>query len=107
MRDSDTLPLSHDRVPSPVAVPLSERLTWTLAELAALTGISLRHLRRLDSDRHIPGRLTVGRRVLFTAATIREWVREGMPGRERWQALQRAGAAAKNRAAGPLERGGA
>jgi hypothetical protein len=75
--------------PAPAAVPLSERLTWTLAEVAALTGISERQLRRLDADRQIPGRLTCGRRVLYAAETVREWIRSGMPDRERWEQLQR------------------
>jgi hypothetical protein len=71
---------SADAAPGPT-VSLAERLAWTLAELSALTGISERQLRRLDSDRQIPGRLTCGRKVLFAAETIREWVRSGMPGR--------------------------
>jgi hypothetical protein len=94
----DPLPLSNF-APSD-AVPLSERLTWTLAELSALTGVSLRQMRRLDSDRQIPGRLTCGRKVLFAAETVREWVREGMPDRERWEVLQRARAGSKSRTAG-------
>jgi hypothetical protein len=53
---------------------------WLLgfAELARLTTLSQRHLRRLDADRLIPGRLTVGRRVLFSAEVVRTWVRDGM-----------------------------
>ncbi len=91
---TDTVPALPAAVPvgtdgASLAVPLSERLTWTAAELSALTGISLRHLRRLDADRHIPGRLTCGRRVLFAAETIREWVRLGLPDRDQWAALQR------------------
>ncbi len=72
-----------------LAVPLSERLTWSAAELSALTGISLRQLRRLDADRHIPGRLMCGRRVLYAAETVREWIREGMPDHDQCTALQR------------------
>jgi hypothetical protein len=90
MRDSDTLPLPPEVAPAPTAVPLVERLTWTLSDLSALTGVSLRHLRRLDADRNIPGRLTVGRKVLFTAELVREWIRSGMPDTERWEQLQRA-----------------
>jgi predicted DNA-binding transcriptional regulator AlpA len=88
MKTAETLP--SDSAPSRDAVPLGERLTWTLHDLASLTGISVRQLRRLDADRHIPGRLSCGRKVLFAAETVREWVREGMPDRERWEALQRA-----------------
>jgi excisionase family DNA binding protein len=86
------IPLSaaSDAAPGPT-VSLSDRLAWTLAELAALTGVSVRHLRRLDADRHIPGRLTCGRKVLFAAETVRAWVLAGMPCRERWEQLQRPG----------------
>src|SRR5215510_8869076 len=64
---ADTLPLPSEPAPSLAAVPLGERLTWTLTELSALTGVSVRQLRRLDADRHIPGRLTCGRKVLFAS----------------------------------------
>jgi excisionase family DNA binding protein len=84
----DHLPLS-DPDPSQ-AVSLSDRLTWSLSELSSLTGISVRQLRRLDADRNIPGRLTCGRKVLFTAEAVREWLRAGCPDRQRWEALQRA-----------------
>ncbi len=87
---ADTLTLTSDTAPVLAAVPLGERLTWTTADLSALTGISQRQLRRLDADRHIPGRLTCGRRVLYAAETVREWIREGMPDRDRWEQLQRA-----------------
>ena len=60
-----------------------------MAELAWLTSLSLRTLRRMDSAGDIPGRVTVGRRVLFQTETIREWVRTGLPVRDQWSALQK------------------
>jgi hypothetical protein len=69
---------------------LAERLLWSIRDLHDLTSISVRQLRRMDSCGDIPGRLTCGRRVLYTAETVREWIREGMPDAERWAALQRA-----------------
>jgi excisionase family DNA binding protein len=87
---ADRCPLPPDSAPALAAVPLNERLTWTLAELSALTGVSVRQLRRLDADRNIPGRLTCGRKVLFTAEAVREWLRAGCPDRQRWESLQRA-----------------
>jgi hypothetical protein len=95
MRDSDILPLPPDAAPAPAAVPLSERLTWTHAELSALTGVSVRPHPRHDAHPHVPGRLRCGRKVLFVAETIREWVRAGMPDRERWEVLQRVAAGSK------------
>jgi hypothetical protein len=65
----------------------ANKLLIDMTELAHLTSLSVRHLRRLDSSRDIPGRVTVGRRVLFQTEVIRDWVRAGLPGRERWAAL--------------------
>jgi hypothetical protein len=59
------------------------------AGLAWLTSLGVRTLRRMDADRHIPGRVVCGRRVLFQTEMIREWVRAGLPDREQWAALQR------------------
>jgi hypothetical protein len=77
---------------SPAAAILlpAERLLIDVAKLAHLTSLSVRHLRRLDSSRDIPGRVVVGRRVLFQVELIREWVRTGLPGRDQWAALQKA-----------------
>jgi hypothetical protein len=90
----DTIPISAAQPPdvptSPRHVPLPQRLTWDVPDLHALTGLSVRQLRRMDSCGDIPGRLTVGRRVLYAAETIREWIGAGMPDRSRWEALQRA-----------------
>lgn len=56
--------------------PMS-RLLLTLAELAALTGLSQRHLRRLDASRSIPGRVTSGKRILFRTDAVRDWIASG------------------------------
>ena len=65
----------------------SDKFLIDMAELAYLTSLSVRHLRRLDSSRDIPGRVATGRRVLFQTEIIRDWVRVGLPGREQWAAL--------------------
>lgn len=67
----------------------TERLLWDFPLLAAFTSVGVRTLRAWDASRNIPGRVTLGRRVLFRAETIREWVRAGMPDRVRWEALQK------------------
>ncbi len=54
-----------------------------------MTSLSVRTLRRLDSSRDIPGRVVVGRRVLFRMEVIREWVAAGLPDAGDWAALQR------------------
>jgi hypothetical protein len=71
-----------------VLLPI-EKLLIDMAELAYLTSLSARHLRRLDSSGDIPGRVTCGRRVLFRVDIIRQWVRAGLPGCEQWAALMR------------------
>ena len=72
----------------PAAAALSplDKLLIDMAELAHLTSLSVRHLRRLDSSRDIPGRVVHGRRVLFQTDILREWVRAGLPGRDQWAA---------------------
>lgn len=76
------------RVPEAAAPLPLDKLLFGLPELAHLTSLSVRHLRRLDSSRDIPGRVTCGRRVLFQADIIRQWVRAGLPDREHWAAMQ-------------------
>jgi hypothetical protein len=68
----------------PAAV--TEPLLVDMAALSKLLSLSVRHLRRLDSSRDIPGRVVVGRRVLYQAAAIREWVSIGCPDRAEWEA---------------------
>jgi predicted DNA-binding transcriptional regulator AlpA len=75
---------SADAVPSP-----ADKLLIDMAELAHLTSLSVRTLRRMDAARAIPGRVAVGRRVLFQTEIIRAWVRAGLPGRKEWESLTR------------------
>jgi hypothetical protein len=79
--------LPGGQVPEPAPVSPADKLLIGMIELAQLTSLSVRHLRRLDSSRDIPGRVAVGRRVLFQTELIREWVRAGLPGREEWAAF--------------------
>lgn len=71
--------------------PLSplDKLLISFAELAQLTSLSERHLRRCDASRDIPGRLTHGSRVLFRTEVIRDWVEAGMPNRDQWASLMK------------------
>lgn len=66
----------------------SQKLLIDTVELAFVTSLSVRTLRRMDSSRDIPGRVVCGRRVLFQTEIIREWVRFGLPGRDQWAVLQ-------------------
>jgi hypothetical protein len=77
------------QVAPPTVHQPADKLLIDMAELAYLTSLSVRHLRRLDSSGDIPGRVVSGRRVLFQTDVIRDWVRAGLPGREQWAALQK------------------
>jgi hypothetical protein len=66
-----------------------DRLLIDIFELGRLTSLSLSTLRRMDASRDIPGRVTVRRRVLFITEIIREWVRAGLPSRDKWLARQK------------------
>jgi hypothetical protein len=67
--------------PSPLP---AEKLLISVLELARLTSLSTRSLRRLDSSRDVPGRVMCGRAVRFQLEVIREWVRLGMPPHKSW-----------------------
>lgn len=73
--------------PDNVVPSSSGKLLIDMSELAHLTSLSVRTLRRLDASRDIPGRVAVGRRVLFQTELIREWARAGLPGRDQWAGL--------------------
>jgi hypothetical protein len=72
-----------------VTPALTDKLLIDLAELARLTSLSIRTLRRMDATREIPGRVAVRRCVRFQSEVILAWVRAGMPGPEHWAALVR------------------
>jgi hypothetical protein len=81
--------LPSGQAPTPTPDAVGDKLLIDAGDLARLTSLSVRTLRRLDADRHIPGRVVVGRRVLFQTEVIREWVRAGLPDRDQWAALQK------------------
>jgi hypothetical protein len=67
-------------VPSdpPFTVPVRDKLTWDLADIAALTGLSRRLLERELSAGRMPRcDLRVGRRCLWRPETIHRWIEEG------------------------------
>jgi hypothetical protein len=89
---ADSLPILSRQVAEGAPLSLLDKLLIDMVELARLTSLSVRHLRRLDCSRDIPGRVVVGRRVLFQMEIIREWVRAGLPDRDKWtERLKRSG----------------
>src|SRR5262245_22860618 len=87
---ADTIPFPPSPSGQAADAPLSpaDKLLIDMADLAHLTSLSVRTLRRMDASHDIPGRVVVGRRVLFRTEDIREWVRAGLPDRDQWAALQ-------------------
>lgn len=85
--DTAPLPLPPSGQIPPAPSP-GDKLLIDMADLAHLISLSVRTLRRMDASRDIPGRVVVGRRVLFRTEDIREWVRAGLPDRGRWTQLQ-------------------
>lgn len=54
--------------------------TYTIVQLARLLNCSISHVRRLDAERAIPGRLILGRLVRFSRRQIDAWL-DGEVGR--------------------------
>ncbi|MFT3882991.1 MAG: excisionase family DNA-binding protein [Gemmatales bacterium] len=48
--------------------------TYTIEQLAQLLNCSLRHVRRLDAEGTIPGRMTFGRLVRFSRRQVDAWL---------------------------------
>ena len=53
--------------------------TYTLKEVAQLMSCLLRHARRMDRNREIPGRLTFGRLVRYSRKRVDAWLNEIAP----------------------------
>lgn len=58
--------------------------------LAALLGVSLRHVRGLHARGLLPGPVRLGSRVLWRRAEVRAWISAGCPARERWELMREA-----------------
>jgi hypothetical protein len=64
----------------PAAVPLHDKLVWSLADIAALIGVSRRLLEKELSAGRMPRcDLRIGRRCLWRPRTIREWIEGKRP----------------------------
>lgn len=59
--------------------PATTSGTYTIEQLATLLNCSLRHVRRLDADGTIPGRMTFGRLVRFSRRQVDAWLNGEVP----------------------------
>jgi len=63
-------------------------LALSAADLAQRLGVSLRHVRRLDSVGKVPKPLRLGRSIRWRMAEIQAWLEAGAPDRKSWQAMK-------------------
>ena len=66
----------------------SNPLAFSAKELANRLGVSLRHIRRLDSAGKLPKPIRLGRSVRWPAVEIESWLDAGAPDRKLWQAMK-------------------
>jgi predicted DNA-binding transcriptional regulator AlpA len=57
-----------------------EPLLWDITQTAAALGyISTKTVARMAASGELPGRVHIGRRVMFNRKAIREWIDRGCP----------------------------
>ena len=64
----------------PLAVSAKER--------AGLLGISVRHVRRMDSSGQLPAPVRLGGAVRWLTADIKNWLDSGAPDRKIWNQIK-------------------
>jgi predicted DNA-binding transcriptional regulator AlpA len=75
-------PKSAPAKPAPAALPLHERLTLRIDELADALGVSRRVIERERSAGRFPApNLTIGKMPLWCVESIREWMEQQAQGR--------------------------
>ncbi len=63
-------------------------LAYDADELAGLLGISVRHLRRMNTAGLLPKPVRFGRSTRWVAETIQQWLRAGSPSRAEWESIE-------------------
>jgi excisionase family DNA binding protein len=63
-------------------------LALSATELAYKLGVSLRHIRRMDSSGKLPRPVKLGASVRWPVAEIEQWLAAGAPDRRTWQAMK-------------------
>lgn len=66
----------------------SDVLALSATELAYKLGVSLRHIRRMDSSGKLPRPIKLGASVRWPVAEIEQWLAAGAPVRRTWQSLK-------------------
>jgi len=60
-------------------------LAYSARQLAERLGVSLRHVRRMDSAGLLPRPCRLGRAVRWPAEDVQAWLRAGSPDRRHWE----------------------
>ncbi len=67
-----------------------QTLAMDASQLADAMGISLRHLRRMQSNGKLgPQALRFGRSVRFSVQEVKDWIRAGAPDRATWDRIRK------------------
>ena len=66
-------------VPNSLSPDPPSPATYDSPAVARVLGVSLRHVRRMDARRAIPGRMTIGRLVRYRRDAVDQWVAAGCP----------------------------
>lgn len=65
--------------------PLTAPACTDARGVAALLGVSVRHVRSMRARGALPEPLSIGRRRVWRIAELSAWIADGMPPVERWQ----------------------
>ena len=66
----------------------SNPLAYSAQELADRLGVSLRHIRRLDSAQKIPRPIRLGRSCRWPVHEIQNWMDAGAKDRRTWETMK-------------------
>ena len=63
-------------------------LACSAQQLAHRLGVSLRHVRRMDSAGLLPKPVRLGRSVRWPVDEVQTWLKAGAPNRRRWEQIK-------------------
>ena len=69
-------------------VTIKTQMTLSAETLAQRLGVSVRHIRRLDSAGRLPTPIRLGGCVRWRADEIHAWLEAGAPDRKRWRVMK-------------------
>jgi predicted DNA-binding transcriptional regulator AlpA len=67
-----------------------ERWALDADDVARLLNVSKRHVAALNSSGRLPRPIKLGRRTVWVADELREWLAAGAPERSRWETMRQA-----------------